>query len=133
MEDMYILHQLPVEEPVRQPEHPIMNEALATNDFQDDDFYDNHFFEDIAEFNAYGASLNQTTPEEPEETLDPELPEPLEIECNLWPELFCDHWEMELAEAYVRAQPLEDIYAPEEGLMMGTVFPNLLKPYEGRP
>lgn len=38
---------------------------------------------------------------------------------------------MELAEAYVRVQPLDCIYSPEEGLRMGTVFPNLSKPYKG--
>jgi hypothetical protein len=34
----------------------------------------------------------------------------------------------ELAEAYVNAQPLESIYPPEDGLRMGTAFPNLLLP-----
>lgn len=38
---------------------------------------------------------------------------------------------MELAEAYVRDQPLDCMYPPEEGLMMGTAFPNLSKPYKG--
>ena len=38
---------------------------------------------------------------------------------------------MELAEAYVRDQPLDCIYPPEEGLKRGTVFPNLSKPYKG--
>ena len=38
---------------------------------------------------------------------------------------------MELAEAYVRAQPLDCIYPPEEGLRMGTAFPNLSRPYKG--
>jgi len=41
-------------------------------------------------------------------------------------------WEMELAEAYVRAQVLEGIFPPEDGLKMGTAFPNLLMPYYGR-
>ena len=39
------------------------------------------------------------------------------------------NWEMELAQAYVRAQPLEGVFPPEEGLKMGTAFPNLSKPY----
>ena len=39
------------------------------------------------------------------------------------------NWEMELAQAYVRAQPLIGVYLPEEGLLMGTAFPNLSKPY----
>ena len=127
MEDMYILHQLPGEEPTNEPEHkhPIMDEVLPADDLEDNDF-----FEDIAEFNAF-----QNTPitQEPEDDLILEVPITEEMECNLWPELFCADWEMELAEAYVRAQPLEDIYAPEEGLMMGTAFPNLLRPYDGRP
>lgn len=38
---------------------------------------------------------------------------------------------MELAEAYVRDQTLDCIYPPEEGLMMGTAFPNLYRPYQG--
>ena len=41
-------------------------------------------------------------------------------------------WEMELAQAYVRAQPLEGVFLPEEGLRMGTAFPNLSQPYGGR-
>jgi len=39
------------------------------------------------------------------------------------------NWEMELAQAYVRAQPLEGVFSPEEGLRMGTAFPNLSQPY----
>ena len=42
------------------------------------------------------------------------------------------NWEMELAQAYVRAQPLEGVFSPEEGLRMGTAFPNLSQPYSGR-
>jgi len=42
----------------------------------------------------------------------------------------CD--DMELAQAYVRPQPLEGIFTPEEGLKNGTAFPNLYKPYKGR-
>ena len=42
------------------------------------------------------------------------------------------NWEMELAQAYVRAQPLDGVFPPEEGLRMGTVFPNLSQPYSGR-
>ena len=42
------------------------------------------------------------------------------------------NWEMELAQAYVRAQPLTGIFAPEESLIMGTVFPNLSQPYGGK-
>ena len=40
------------------------------------------------------------------------------------------NWEMELAQAYVRAQPLTSIFAPEESLRKGTVFPNLSQPYK---
>ena len=39
---------------------------------------------------------------------------------------------MELAQAYVRPQPLEGMFSPAEGLKHGTIFPNLSKPYEGR-
>ena len=39
--------------------------------------------------------------------------------------------EMELAQAYVRPQPLEKLFTPEEGLRMGTVFPCLSRPYMG--
>jgi hypothetical protein len=39
---------------------------------------------------------------------------------------------LRLAEAYVRPQPLEGFFSPEEGLAKGTVFPNLYKPYMGR-
>ena len=42
------------------------------------------------------------------------------------------NWEMELAQAYVHAQPLEGVYPPEEGLRMGTAFPNLSQPYGRR-
>ena len=42
------------------------------------------------------------------------------------------NWEMELAQAYVRAQQLESVFPPEEGLKMGTAFPNLSQPYNGR-
>ena len=42
------------------------------------------------------------------------------------------NWEMELAQAYVRAQPLDGVFPPEEGLRMGTAFPNLSMPYRGR-
>jgi len=42
------------------------------------------------------------------------------------------NWEMELAQAYVRSQPLEGIFPPEEGLRMGTAFPNLSQRYSGR-
>jgi len=42
------------------------------------------------------------------------------------------NWEMELAQAYVRAQPLNEVFPPEEGLRMGTAFPNLSIPYAGR-
>ena len=40
--------------------------------------------------------------------------------------------EMELAQAYVRPQPLDGMFSPEEGLRMGTAFPNLSQPYGGR-
>ena len=36
-----------------------------------------------------------------------------------------------LAMAYVPNQPLDNIYSPEEGLLMGTAFPNLSQPYKG--
>ena len=42
------------------------------------------------------------------------------------------HWEMELAQAYVRPQPLDGVFPPEESLRMGTIFPNLSQPYDGR-
>lgn len=41
-------------------------------------------------------------------------------------------YHMELAQAYVRPQPLENIFSPEEGLRNGTAFPNLWQPYKGR-
>ena len=36
---------------------------------------------------------------------------------------------MELAQAYVRPQPLDEIFSPKEGLRHGTAFPNLYMPY----
>jgi len=39
---------------------------------------------------------------------------------------------MELAQAYVRPQPLTPIFPLEEGLQKGTIFPNLYKPYVKR-
>ena len=39
---------------------------------------------------------------------------------------------MELAQAYVRPQPLDGVFTPEEGLRHGTAFPNLSMPYKGR-
>jgi len=36
---------------------------------------------------------------------------------------------MELAQAYVRPQPLDGVFSPEEGLRHGTAFPNLYMPY----
>ena len=39
---------------------------------------------------------------------------------------------MELAQAYVRPQPLGKVFSPEEGLRHGTAFPNLSQPYMGR-
>ena len=39
---------------------------------------------------------------------------------------------MELAQAYVRPQPLDGIFSPAEGLRHGTAFPNLSQPYLGR-
>jgi hypothetical protein len=38
---------------------------------------------------------------------------------------------MELAQAYVCPQKLGGVFPPEEGLKMGTIFPDLFKPYEG--
>jgi hypothetical protein len=38
---------------------------------------------------------------------------------------------LRLAEAYIRNQPWERPYPPEEGLQMGTAFPGLSKPYAG--
>jgi len=66
---------------------------------------------------------------EPEADPPPELPQPLVFEPIEEPG---PNWEMELAQAYVRAQPLDGIFSPEEGLLAGTAFPNLLKPYTGR-
>ena len=48
------------------------------------------------------------------------------------PEPVCDCPQMELAQAYVRPQPIEGIFPLEDGLRMGTVFPNLSRPYVGR-
>ena len=39
---------------------------------------------------------------------------------------------MQLAQAYVRPQPLEGVFTPAEGLLRGTAFPNLSQPYRGR-
>ena len=50
-------------------------------------------------------------------------------------ETIVDDWDctqMQLAQAYVRPQRLEGIFSPEEGLRMGTIFPNLSKPYKKR-
>jgi|GEM_PF-1789426 len=60
----------------------------------------------------------------------------LETECNAQQIMrFSNQFsidDMELAQAYVRPQPLEGIYTPEEGLRNGTAFPNLYQPYKGR-
>ena len=42
-----------------------------------------------------------------------------------------NHHEKPLAQAFVRVQPLESIFPPEEGLRNGTAFPNLHQPYGG--
>jgi hypothetical protein len=39
--------------------------------------------------------------------------------------------ELPLAQAFVRSQPWEGTFKPDEGLKNGTVFPNLYKPYAG--
>ena len=36
---------------------------------------------------------------------------------------------LRLAEAFIPSQPLDSIFSPHEGLLMGTVFPNLVRPY----
>ncbi|MBR5524404.1 MAG: spore coat associated protein CotJA [Clostridia bacterium] len=37
-----------------------------------------------------------------------------------------------LAIGYVKWQELSDVYEPEKGLMVGTIFPELNKPFYGR-
>lgn len=39
---------------------------------------------------------------------------------------------MELARAYIRIQPYGMIYQSAEGLVKGTIFPDLYVPYNGR-
>lgn len=42
-----------------------------------------------------------------------------------------ENQEKELAQAYVRVQPLEAVFSPEDALRHGTLFPNLYQPYRG--
>jgi len=54
----------------------------------------------------------------------------VDVQPPMMPEPRNTEWE--LAQAYVRPQPLEGIFSPEEGLRHGTAFPNLSQPYRGR-
>ncbi|MCL2404705.1 MAG: spore coat associated protein CotJA [Defluviitaleaceae bacterium] len=108
-----------------------MDEMYILHELHGDSF---HETEASQEPEAWQEPLPETVPEPtPESTHDPQV-DPIPItESNL---VFVPieepstNWEMELAQAYVRAQPLEGVFSPEEGLRMGTAFPNLSQPYE---
>ena len=72
-----------------------------------------------------GDGFQETEPEEA-------TPNPITPEMTHETEGPSPNWEMELAQAYVRAQILDGVFPPEEGLRMGTVFPSLSRPYDGR-
>ena len=61
-----------------------------------------------------------------------QLPHDHNSEAVPTPQELAPNWEMELAQAYVRAQPLDGVFPPEESLRMGTIFLNLSQPYQGR-
>ena len=120
MDEMYILHELHNHEP---PEEEC-NQDLSQNEL-----------------------LPETNTEITPETVEPILE--LVLQCEPLPQPDPEpippydiifepieepgpNWEMELAQAYVRAQPLDGVFPPEKGLIMGTAFPNLSKPYTGR-
>ena len=103
MEEMYTLHELQSEEEVTQNPEPHMQDNPA---------------ETAAVFAPAHEPIILPTPSHNLEFVLIEEPNP--------------HLEMELAQAYVRTQPLEGVFSPEEGLRMGTAFPNLSQPYAGR-
>ena len=109
MEEMYVLHEL---------QEDSSHESETSQDLTDD----NHSYESQEE----PAPVTEP-PQEPRE----EHPPNHRLELVPIEEPGPD-WEMELAQAYVRAQPLEGVFPPEEGLRMGTIFPNLSQPYDGR-
>ncbi|MCL2378416.1 MAG: spore coat associated protein CotJA [Defluviitaleaceae bacterium] len=132
MEEMYILHELTGESfhetetsqesapaevwhepPVSEVPEPIMEPA--------------HEPEEKDDLQAHAVSEPITEP-----THEPDHEPPKHNLVFVPIEEPSPNWEMELAQAYVRAQPLEGIYPPEEGLRMGTAFPNLSQPYIGR-
>jgi len=131
MEEMYILHELhglpPEEEEITEHTAPSVPPELTQLPLLE----------------------TEQEPEiEPQEIQPEPIIEPATVhtpELNLPPEPILEHnlpfipieepgpnWEMELAQAYVRSQPLDGVFPPEEGLVKGTAFPNLFKPYSGR-
>ena len=102
-----------------------MEELYVMHELQEDSFQDTETLQEPAH------EVNSTLEWLPEEPM--EEPEPTGHNLVFVPiDEPCPNWEMELAQAYVRAQPLEGVFSPEEGLRMGTAFPNLSQPYSGR-
>ena len=119
MEEMYVLHELHGDD-FNEVEQEVEQEIEHDTDLKT---------EQVAETEEY----HQPTPEVPwQEPLSEEAPEPRHNLQFVPIEEPGPNWEMELAQAYVRAQPLEGVFPPEEGLRMGTIFPNLSQPYGGR-
>ena len=105
MEEMYTLHELQSEEEATQNHEPHIQDALTETESE-------------PVFEPEHEPIILPTPSHNLEFVPIEEPGP--------------NWEMELAQAYVRAQPLEGVFSPEEGLRMGTAFLNLSQPYVGR-
>ena len=124
MEEMYILHEL------QGPE--LSNEEIIHDNIPEEIFEEcpEEVQEEIQE-EHYEVPHEELHEEFHEDTVVEPLPEhnlPFEPIEEPGP-----NWEMELAQAYVRHQPLEGVFPPEESLKMGTVFPNLSNLQWGRP
>lgn len=119
MEEMYILHELQGQEP--------SNEEIRHENIPEEIFEEcpEEIQEEIQE-EAYEESRKEPYEEPVAEPL-PEHTLPFEPIEEPGPD-----WEMELAQAYVRHQPLEGVFPPEESLKKGTVFPNLSNLQWGR-
>ena len=120
MDEMYILHELHSHEP---PQEEHNQESFQNTPSQEiPKVVAETIDEPVSEPIPQCEPIIESTPEP---ILPPELVfEPMEEPSS--------NWEMELAQAYVRAQPLEGVFPPEEGLRMGTAFPNLSMPYTRR-
>ena len=124
MEEMYILHQLGGHE--EEPAEIICPEVTVPDEITLPENPSMPETEEQAAPELSAESIGEPVVEsviEPTMELTSEPTTPTDEPC----------WDMELAQAYVRDQPLDGIFPPEEGLRMGTAFPNLSKPYDGRP